>query len=317
MREALAAVLAAVHISGVALVARHGHPVYVHAYGLASRATHTRNGLDTQFNLASAGKMFTGVAVAQLVERGRLSFSDPVGRYVPGLPRRIARTVRIGELLDHTSGLGDYFADPGYDARRPRLRSLSAYLPLIVHEQLAFKPGTRFSYSNSGFILAGLVVEHVSGEPYAAYLRRHVWGPAGMNHTTCTGGLPPGRAVGYTDSGKANTATLPPNRTSAGGCYSTARDMLRFADALRRHRLLDAATTRVVTTSHVAAPGGGYGYGFGIRHGTLWHNGGAPGVATEVDIDPRSGLVAIVLENRDPTHLRATMTAVRRVLRMP
>jgi D-alanyl-D-alanine carboxypeptidase len=317
MREALAAVLAATHISGVALVASHGHPIYAHAYGYAGRTTHTRNALDTQFNLASVGKMFTGVAVAQLVERGRLSFSDPVGRYVPGLPPRIARAVTVGELLDHTSGLGDYFADPGYDARRPRLRSLSAYLPLIAHEQPAFRPGTRFSYSNSGFILAGLVVEHVSGETFDAYLRRHVWGPAGMNHTTCAGGLRPGRAIGYTDDGTTNTASLPPNGTSAGGCYSTAHDMLRFADALLRHRLLDAAATRAVTTSHVAAPGGGYGYGFGIRHGTLWHNGGAPGVATEVDIDPRTGLVAIVLENRDPTHLRQTMTAVRRVLRMP
>src|SRR5690348_1090739 len=163
MREALAVVLAAAHISGVALVARHGRPVYAHAYGLANRATHTHNRLDTQFNLASVGKMFTGVAVAQLVERGRLRFSDPVGRYVRGLASRIARTVTVGELLDHTSGLGDYFGDPGYDARRPGLRTLRAYVPLVAREQLAFKPGTRFSYSNSGFILAGLVVERVSG----------------------------------------------------------------------------------------------------------------------------------------------------------
>jgi CubicO group peptidase (beta-lactamase class C family) len=317
MREALAAVLAAAHISGVALVARDGTPVFAHAYGLANRATHTRNRLDTQFNLASVGKMFTGVAVAQLVERGRLKFSDPVGRYVPGLPNRVARDVTVGELLDHTSGLGDYFADPGYDTLRPRLRSLAAYLPLISHEQPAFRPGTQFSYSNSGFILAGLVVERVSHEPFPVYLRRHVWGPAGMRHTTCAGGLRSGRAIGYTDYGTANTTTLPPNGTSAGGCYSTAGDMVRFAEALIRHRLLDARTTRVVTSAHVAAPGGGYGYGFGIRRGTLWHNGGAPGVATEIDIDPRTGLVAIVLENRDPTHLRRAMSAVRRALHMP
>jgi CubicO group peptidase (beta-lactamase class C family) len=138
-----------------------------------------------------------------------------------------------------------------------------------------------------------------------------------MRHTTCSGGTRPGRAVGYTDYGTTNTATLPPDGTSAGGCYSTAGDLLRFADALLRHRLLDVATTRLVTTSHVAAPGGGYGYGFGIRRGTLWHNGGAPGVATELDIDPRTGIVAIVLENRDPTQLLRTMTAVRRVLHMP
>src|SRR5581483_3289509 len=170
---------------------------------------------------------------------------------------------------------------------------------------------------NSGFILAGLVVEHVSGEPFETYLRHHVWAPAGMTHTSCRGGARRGRAIGYTDAGVPNTDTLPPDGTSAGGCYSTAGDLLRFATALLDHRLLDAATTRLVTTAHVAAPGGGYGYGIGIRNGTLWHNGGAPGVAAEIDIDPRTRTVAIVLENRDPTHLRSTMSALRRVLRMP
>ena len=303
MRAAIAAAMAAAHLTGVGLVAKNGVPVYAHAYGLADRTAATRNRLDTQFNLASVGKMFTGVAVAQLVQQGRIHFGDHVGRYLTQLPAPIAR-VTIGELLDHTSGLGDYFADPGYDRLRPGLRALADYLPLLEREHLLFAPGARFSYSNSGFILAGLVVERVSGESFAAYLQRHVWGPAGMKHTTCTGGERQGRAIGYTAAGAANTATLPPNGTSAGGCYSTARDLLRFANALVRRRLLDARLTRAVTSSHVPAPGGGYGYGFGIRGHTIWHNGGAPGVAAEVDIDQATGYTVILLENEDPTDLR-------------
>jgi CubicO group peptidase (beta-lactamase class C family) len=316
VHAALAAAFAAAHLTGVGLVAKDGTVLYAHAYGYANRAKHTRNEVGTQFNLASVGKMFTGVAVAQLVERGRVRFSDPVGRYVRGLPPRIGRRVTVGELLDHTSGLGDYFADAGYDALRPRLRRLSDYLPLIEQEQLAFAPGTRFSYSNSGFILAGLVVERVTGERFDTYLRRHVWGPAGMRNTTCRGGVRSGRAIGYTGGGGTNTATLPPNGTSAGGCYSTARDLLHFAAALVRHRLLSPVLTRTVTTSHVAAPGGGYGYGFGIRRGHIvWHNGGAPGVAAELDIDMRRGYTVVLLENRDPTELEQSDETIWRALR--
>lgn len=318
MSHGLAAVLAALNLSGVVLVGRPGAPVWARAYGLANRATRSANTLDTQFNIASLGKMFTGVAVAQLVQQGKVRFDAPVGRYVAGLPPRIGRRITVGQLLDHTSGLGDYFADPGYDALRSRLRRLSDYLPLIEQEQLAFRPGARFDYSNSGFILAGLVVEHVSGARFDVYLRRHVWRPAGMTHTSCAGGLRAGRAVGYTTDGHTNTAGLPPNGTSAGGCYSTAEDLFRFARALVTHRLLDPALTTAVTTSHVAAPGGGYGYGIGIRDGVIcWHNGGAPGVAAELDVDPRTGRTLVILENRDPTTLRGDSAAVRRAIRMP
>jgi D-alanyl-D-alanine carboxypeptidase len=305
--------------SGVVVVAKNGVVVFAQAYGLADRARNVPNRIDTEFNLASMGKMFTGVAVAQLVQQRTLRFSDVVGRYIPGLPARIGKRVTVGELLDHTSGLGDYFQDPGYDRLRGSLTSLHRYLPLIERERPAFTPGARFSYSNSGFILAGLIIEHVSGESYYDYLRRHVWLPSGMHRTGCflaRAALPRGRAIGYTVTGVPNTSGLPPRGTSAGGCYSTAGDLVRFANALVHHRLLDRALTREVTSSHVRAPGGGYGYGFGDRRSragappTIWHNGGAPGVAGELDIDSRLGVTVAVLENRDPTALRSTMQLI-------
>jgi D-alanyl-D-alanine carboxypeptidase len=298
--------------SGEAAVAKHGRIVFARGYGKADRARGTRVTLDTAFNLASIGKTFTGVAAAQLVQRGKLRFSDPVTRYLPQLPARF-RGITVGELLDHTSGLGDDFADPGYDPARPWR------LAPIAHERLGFRPGARWSYSNSGFVLAGLVIEKASGEPYAAYLQRHVWGPAGMTHTGCfrRAALPPFAAVGYLPGGTPNTSSLPAYGTSAGGCYASARDLIRFATALENGRLLSRALVRTITTSKVQAPGGGYGYGFGIRGTTVWHNGGAPGAAGELDINPKLGIVAVTLGNVGPPQVFPVVDALLNASNVP
>lgn len=305
--------------SGEVAVARHGRIVFAHGYGLANRARGQRVTLDTAFNLASMGKMFTGVAAAQLVEAGKLRFGDRIGQYLPQLPARM-RSITVAQLLDHTSGLGDFFGDPGYERLLPRLTTLGAYLPLVKRESLQFKPGTHWSYSNSGFLLAGLVIEKVSGERYEEYLARHVWKRAGMSHTGCfeRSHLPAFAAIGYQDGGAPNTATLAPVGTSAGGCYSSARDLLAFARALESGRLLGRALVKTITTSKVPAPGGGYGYGFGTRKGsTIWHNGGAPGAAGELDINPKLGLVAVILGNMSPPHVFPVVDATLNALRIP
>jgi CubicO group peptidase (beta-lactamase class C family) len=304
--------------SGEVAVARHGRIVYAHGYGLANRARGRQVTLDTAFNLASMGKMFTGVAAAQLVQAGKLRFSDRIGKYLPQLPTRM-RSITLAQLLDHTSGLGDFFGDPGYDRLRPTLTTLNAYLPLVRRERLRFKPGTRWSYSNSGFLVAGLVIEEVSDLHYDAYLARHVWKPAGMRHTGCyeRSRLPAFAAIGYEDGGATNTPTLPPAGTSAGGCYSSARDLLAFARALEDGRLVSRPLAKVITTSKVRAPGGGYGYGFGIRGTTIWHNGGAAGAAGELDINPKLGIVAVTLGNVSPPHVFPVVTATLNALGVP
>ena len=310
--------------SGEVAIARHGRIVFAHGYGLADRRRGRRVTLDTAFNLASMGKMFTGVAAAQLVQAGKVRFRDRIGKYLPRLPARM-RSITVAQLLDHTSGLGDFFADPGYERLRPTLTSLRAYLPLVRRERLQFKPGTRWSYSNSGFLLAGLVIEKASGEPYDAYLARHVWKRAGMKHTGCYPRLhlPAFAAIGYEPGGTANTSTLAPVGTSAGGCYSSARDLLAFARALESGRLVSRGLTKAITTAKVRAPGGGYGFGFGIRNGrpgdppTVWHNGGAPGAAGELDINPKLGIVAVTLGNVSPPNVFPVVDATLNALSVP
>jgi CubicO group peptidase (beta-lactamase class C family) len=269
--------------TGAVAVARNGTLVLARSYGLADRARRTKVTLDTAFNLASMGKMFTGVAAAQLVQAGKLRFDDP-----------------------------------GYDRLRPGLTSLAAYLPLVKRETLQFKPGSRWAYSNSGFLLAGLAIEKASGARYDTYLARHVFGPAGMTHSGCyaRAKLPSFAAIGY-DGAVPNTATLPPQGTSAGGCYSSARDLLRFAAALESGKLLGQAFVKAITSSHVAAPGGGYGYGFGIRGTTVWHNGGAPGAGGELDINAKLGIVTVVLGNVDPPRVQPVVDALLNALGVP
>ena len=310
--------------SGEVAVVRNGKLVFARGYGFANRATRSRVTLDTSFNLASIGKTFTGVAVAQLVEAGKLSFGDRIGKYLPHLPKGL-RSITVAQLLDHTSGLGDFFADAGYERLRPTLTSLHAYLPLIAGETPQFTPGTRWSYSNSGFVLAGLVIEHVTGRPYDAYVAYHVWKPAGMTHTGCYARtrLPRFAALGYLADGTPNTSTLPPVGTSAGGCYASARDLLAFARALESGRLVTPKLVHEITTPKVPAPGGAYGYGFGIRYGrpgdppTIWHNGGAPGAGGELDINAKLGVVVVTLSNVGPAPSSAVVDAALNALHVP
>lgn len=172
--------------SGAVLIAKNGKPIFEQAYGLASKAFNVPNRVDTKFNLASINKMFTAVAIAQLVEQGKLSFDAPVIKYLPDYPNKaVAEKVTIHQLLTHTSGLGDYFNEK-FEAKKSRLRAVQDYFSLFVDDPLRFEPGTKWRYSNAGFIVLGAIIEKVSGQDYFDYVREHIFKPAGMNNTDFT-----------------------------------------------------------------------------------------------------------------------------------
>jgi len=201
-----------------------------------------------------------------------------------------------------------------FDAHRLELRTLDDYVKLYGDRAPAFKPGSRFEYSNYGFILLGVIIERVSKQSYYDYVRDHVYAPAGM---TSTGSEPesdavPNRSIGYTRVEKAwqpNTNTLPYRGTSAGGGYTTVEDLLRFANALQSNTLLDAQYARLLTTGQVAMPSlpdtpRKYAFGFGDAtingERCFGHNGGAPGMSGDLEICPRHGYVIAILANIDP-----------------
>src|SRR6184192_3566274 len=298
------------HFAGTVLIARNGESVLAEAYGLSDREHKTRNQVKTRFRIGSMNKMFTATATLQLVQAGKLRLNDPLGKYLTDYPNKdVASKVTIHQLLTHTGGTGDIFG-PEFEAHRLELRALDDYLKLYGTRAPQFEPGSRWAYSNYGFLLLGAVIERVAGESYYDYVRDHVYQPAGM---TATGSEPeseavPGRAVGYMKDGGAwqpNTGTLPYRGTSAGGGYSTVEDLLRFANALETHKLLDAHHTDLLTTGKVATPmGGKYAYGFGeqMRGGIrcFGHGGGAPGMNGDLEICPQSGFTVAVLANTDP-----------------
>jgi D-alanyl-D-alanine carboxypeptidase len=305
---------AADQFSGAALVAKGGKVLFSGAYGRADRERGIANTLETRFRIGSMNKMFTAVATLQLVEAGKLALDGPVGRYLPEYPNKeVASKVTIRHLLTHTGGTGDIFG-PEFDRNRLQLREHSDYVRLYGSRPPRFEPGTRFEYSNYGFVLLGAIIEAVSGESYYNYVRAHVFGPAGM---TGTDSLPesedvPGRSVGYTRpyegarSWQPNTDWLPWRGTAAGGGYSTVGDLARFADALTNHELLSAASTQLLVTGKVVlGPGIGYAFGFEDARdndGSGWvgHGGGAPGMNGDLRIYPKSGYVVAILANLDP-----------------
>ncbi|WP_374138211.1 serine hydrolase domain-containing protein [Sphingomonas sp.] len=204
--------------SGVVL-ARRGSDVGHLALGTAD-GTGRAIAVDTRFNLGSANKMFTAVAVAQLVEAGKVRLDDPIGRYVDGLTRE-ASAVTVRQLLTHSGGLGSFFSPDTLDALA-RARSIADLLPLVANEKPAFTPGTRFQYSNTGFLLLGAMVERVSGQRYGDYLRDHVFVPADMTATGLDPASPVPAAIGVT-----TMPALPP----LGGPGAPGMVMIRPGDA--------------------------------------------------------------------------------------
>ncbi|MBI3478730.1 MAG: beta-lactamase family protein [Acidobacteria bacterium] len=313
---------AADKFSGAALLAKDGKIIWQKAYGLANREAQVANTVDTRFRLGSMNKMFTAVAIAQLVQQGKLKFTDTLAHALPDYPNKdVANKITVEQMLTHTSGLGDFFT-PEFDQKKDSLHELKDYLPLFVNKPLDFEPGKDWRYSNAGFLVLGLIIEKVSGESYYDYVKKHIYDVAGMKDS---GSPPPTEkvanlAVGYTRGGdegeddpkgplRPNTGSLPWRGSSAGGGDSTVGDLLKFDQALRSNRLLSPEMTRLVTTGKVHPPqmpeGTQYAYGFGEKvvdgKRVVGHNGGAPGMNAELDMHLDTGYTVVVLANRDPS----------------
>lgn len=301
--------------SGAILVAKDGKALFKKAYGSASKEFGVPNRLDTKFNLASMTKMFTGVAVGQLAEQGKLSFNDTVSKHLPDYPREKAAQITIHHLLTHTSGMGSYWKPELLDANQAKFREIKDYLPLNSNDALEFKPGEKWSYSNAGFMLLGAIIEKVTNRTYFDFVRENVFVKSGMNETDFyeLDKITPNLANGYTKNNRYLSQVtewtktiflLPPKGSPAGGAYSTIDDLLRFDIALRTNKLLSPKFTEIVTTGKFEyRPGVKYAYGFAdeVVNGkrVVFHDGGSSGISTELDIFLDSGHTIAVLSNYD------------------
>ncbi len=281
--------------------------------GLADRTFGAKVDRQTKFHIGSMNKMFTAVAIAQLVESGRLKWDTTLAEVVPEYPDQAAAAkITVWQLLRHTAGLGDFFV-PEFFQNREKFVNPGDYLDLIARQPKVSEPGADWSYSNAGYILLGRIVEKVSGQNYFDYIQRHVFAPAGM---TASGfdsqeDITPGLATGYFKDGafatswKANWMTLPFKGSPAGGGYSTNGDLLRFASALRGGKLVKDATVQKMFSDGVPAGPGTYAAGFGERlsHGRRirGHAGGAPGMNANLALVWETGAAVAVTSNQGDT----------------
>lgn len=329
--------------SGVILLAKDEKVIFEKAYGPASIAFDRPMSLATRLNVASIGKSLTGTAIAQLVEAGRLSYDDPVGKILPDYPDKDVRDkATIRQLLSHTSGMGpqDYYERPAWAAARSGLRSLPDYLTLIGGTTIGSEPG-KYLYSNSGYVILGAVIERVSGQSFYDYVAGHIFKPAGMTHsfyhemdaedpdvaTPLTNLF--ARDGGYIYRlGRPRSAVLelPARGGPQGGAFMTAEDLFAFERALRGGKLIGAASFAAMTTAQSASGAGAQGLsgdvreGLGIEvivqngHRLFGHTGGDLGVASFVYWYPDLGYTTIALTNRDPRAARVLANVSRALL---
>jgi D-alanyl-D-alanine carboxypeptidase len=303
----------------VVLVLKGDRVIVSIAEGQADKAFAAPNRIDTKFNLGSLNNMFTAMAIGQLVEKGKLSFSDKLIKVFPDYPNRaFAESVTIHQLLTHTSGIGGDMFAPALLEQRDRYKRPNDYVQLLAKEPPEFSPGERFSYANFGFVVLGAIVERLSGEDYFDYVRAHVFEPAKMRDTASfeIDEVIPNLAVGYGLHNldafgvlprRTNVKVLHYKGTPAGGGYSTAPDLAAFSAALRNHTLLGAAMTEMLTGPKIDMPGPRtlmrYGYGFQshlVRGKEVrGHTGGNGGITTALHMFWDGSYAVAMMANYD------------------
>ena len=288
--------------SGTVLLAKDGKVIFNKAYGEANKDFGVQNRTDTKFNLASLNKMFTSIAIAQLVEQGKLSFDDSLSKFMPDFPtKEAAEKIKIKHLLTHSSGLGSY----SVKASRTGVRTVDDFLKLGKDDKLAFEPGTDQKYSNNAFLILGKVIEKASGQSYFDYVRENIYRRAGMINTDAydldlvNKNLAIGYEKEYTDSGIVfrNNVCEVGFGGPAGGGFSTSEDLLRFTNALRSGKLVGNEYVKMVLSPKPEINSPTYGYGFNVLNGIAGHAGGDTGVQANMEMFLDDGYTAIVLSN--------------------
>ena len=306
LRQKLEREASAGRFSGSVLVAKGDRVLLRQAYGAQDAGSTRAVTADTRFCIGSAGKMFTAVAVLQLVQAGRLRLTDTIAACLPNFPdTSLARTVTVQHLLTHTGGTGDFFGKE-YDAHASELRRPADFIRLFGRRDPLFPPGSRWGYSNFGFILLGAILEQVTGHSWHSYLEHKVFRIAGMTATSAVASATD-TAVPLTGAAQTGLKALPyyPG-LPAGGGYSTVGDLHRFAAALQQGRLLDPVRFGLLTTPAVAAGSAQWSLGLRVanrNHEAFYgHRGSAPGVNADFAIYPGSGYVVVILCNRGHPH---------------
>jgi len=293
------------------VVVKAGRVIFRRAYGLASLNPAVPATPETDYRLASVTKEFTALSVMLLARDGKLRYDEPIGFLLPGLPPHLS-TLTVRHLLTHTSGIWDY-EDLIPDSQTTQVSDADVLALVSRKDTLYFPPGTRFQYSNTAYVLLGLIVERTSGMSLPRFMEERIFQPAGMSGTLMferTGPAVPIRAYGYTpDSGAPTFRPTDQSVTSAtrgdGAVYSSVDDLAKWDAALSADRLLDRARMTEGVTAATLADGSTTGYGFGWYVDTyrgerrLWHHGETSGFRNVIVRFPDLRDAVVILTNRN------------------
>jgi CubicO group peptidase (beta-lactamase class C family) len=303
------------------IVLREGRVIYLGTHGVADLQAMRRIDGRTAFRLASVTKQFTATAIMLLVSDGKLRYEDRLGNLFPDFPE-YGRAITVRQLLNHTSGLPDYEdlmppADPAVPVEQAQIDDRGVLKLLEAQTAGWFAPGKLWRYSNSGYVLLGLIVENVSGRSFPEFLHERIFAPLKMDNTLAfVRGLNQvsDRAFGYTkEDGRWRFTDQSPTSATLGdgGVYSSLYDLTLWEEALRRHLLL-TEEEMAPALMPVRVPGKGptdadgkpadYGFGWFLNgwqgHPRMWHYGETSGFRTGIQRFTADGLTVVVLANR-------------------
>lgn len=317
-RQILEKICKEVDFSGVVLMQNNQEQVLQFTRGYANRADELKNSLQTKFGIASGCKLFTAIAICQLVEKGQLTFNTKLQDCLNIDFPHFAEDITIHHLLTHTSGIPDYFDEAVMDdfedlwKETPmyNMGTLKNFLPLFQHHKMMFQPGDRFHYNNAGFIVLGLIIEQLTGVTFTEYVEANIFAPCGMEDSGyfSLDQLPKNTAIGYIDhedgSWKSNSYSIPIKGGADGGAYITAEDMTKCWKGLLQHKLLSEKYTSKLLTPYVSNEDGDY-YGYGIwiekRNDVVYKYhvmGYDPGVCFHSAFYPSTGITVVIPSNK-------------------
>jgi len=290
-------VLAYVHngdFSGSVLVARDGRIVFEKSYGMANYEWGIANSEKTKFHIASVTKSFTAAAILQLERQGKLKLSDPLSKYVPDFLN--GERITIQQMLTHTSGLPDFYSLPEYPLRKYQKVTLADLVAWVKTRPLDFLPGSKSSYSNTGYAFLAYIIERVSGNPYEQFLAEEILKQAGLKDTGTfrDDAIIPNRATGYQPAfGNHGLRNAPAYDkailTGSGSLYSTTADLYQWCGLVQSNKFFNVHSAE-------------HAYGWGARetkskHKYIEQSGRDPGFSSHIALFPEDRLIVIVLGN--------------------
>jgi CubicO group peptidase (beta-lactamase class C family) len=286
---------------GSVLVAQDGKVLLDKGYGFANLEWDVPNTPTTKFRLGSITKQFTAASILLLEERGKLKVEDPVKKYMPDAPAAWDK-ITIFHVLTHTSGIPSFTSFPDFESREAQAMTPEKLVEWFRDKPLEFEPGTKWNYSNSGYVLLGYLIEKISGQSYSEFVQQNIFTPMGMKDSghDSNSAIIAHRAAGYTPgkSGAVNAGFVHMSIPfSAGALYSTTEDLLRWEQGLFGGKVLTAASLAKMTTPFKQD----YAFGLGVStqngHKMIAHDGGIQGFNTALAYYPDDKLVVAVLAN--------------------